>query len=222
MKKLFAFLPVVIVLVMIAGVFTSCKKGDGDPFFSLLSRKSRMAGDWKVSNLSILYSYKNVEEKTTFDGNKKVYLYRVKDSIWHVTQPTPHDSVADYLQEDIFTGYIYYTMEKSGTFSYIESFRDDSTNIAETNSVEGLWYFTGGNKTSGFKNKELLALQVTKWVFDTEQGTPYTTTYQGQNTLDIYEIYALKSKEVVLKVNTEETIGFSRYNTTLEMTLIPK
>lgn len=38
-------------LALLSSAVTSCKKGDGDPFLSLKSRKARVAGEWKATKM---------------------------------------------------------------------------------------------------------------------------------------------------------------------------
>lgn len=222
MKNVKPLLITVSLLLATILVLPSCKKGDGDPFFSLLSRKARLAGEWQVTSLTQTYSYTNKEVSTTFDGSSKSVTYTVKDTTITIPLPSPHDSTYDYKTEQKYSGSIIYNFEKSGTYYYRETFKNDNTFQTENIECDGLWYFTGGNKATGYKDKELLGLQVTKFVFDPDYCAPYTTTCQGQNTLDIYEIYSLKSKEIVLKVTKEETIHFVKYTTVMEMKLIPR
>lgn len=47
------FIPAIIVLIAGTLVLPSCKKGEDDPFLSLRSRKSRVAGTWEVKEVVI-------------------------------------------------------------------------------------------------------------------------------------------------------------------------
>jgi len=53
-------------------------------------------------------------------------------------------------------------------------------------------------------------------------GNSHTTIYQGQNTLELYEITTLSKTKVVLKMQKAETINFTQYVTTMEFTLEPR
>ena len=39
-----------LLILALVAAFTSCKKGENDPFLSLKSRKGRLAGDWIVKS----------------------------------------------------------------------------------------------------------------------------------------------------------------------------
>jgi hypothetical protein len=80
----------------------------------------------------------------------------------------------------------------------------------------------GGNSQNEYKDKELLAMQVTDYIYNPMSGNDYSTIFQGNNSLDVYEIYQLKNKEIILKVNKTETINFTKYTTAMEYTLIPR
>lgn len=212
----------ILVALIAAPLLQSCKKGDGDPFFSIYSRKARVAGDWKISSLTDVFTVGKVTVETTYDGNKRKEKTTVHDSIIHVTNPTPHDSTFDYITNWTWTGTVAYTFDKKGTYDILENFQDDTTQAKYTAEEKGLWYFTGGGKNSGFKYKELLGLQMRSYVYNPDGGSSYTNTGAGNNDQQIFEIYELKNNEIILKVNTEETINTVKVTHTMEMKLVPR
>jgi hypothetical protein len=193
----------------------SCKKGDGDPFISLLSRKARLTGEWKVSTLTSTFKYNNKTTETTFDGLNKTVVYTVKDS-------TTADTVFTYVTTDKYTGEITTDYKKDGSYYYSETFQHVESGNVTNVEISGNWYFMGENIQNKYKNKELLAMQVNNSVYNIFMGLDYSTIYQGTNSLDILEIYQLKNKEIILKVNKTETIDFVKYTTTMQYTLIPR
>jgi hypothetical protein len=65
MKKVLVF---AIMAVVASSVFVSCKKGENDPM-SLKSRKSRIAGEWKLTAGTETYtSSSGTTTTTTWDG----------------------------------------------------------------------------------------------------------------------------------------------------------
>ncbi len=222
MKKHIRISSAVLLCVVIGLIVSSCKKGDGDPFFSIYSRKARLSNNWKVSNFTSTYSYTNKKIEITFDGSAKKVVNSVLDTTINFPNPTPHDSVVTYSTEANYTGEITNEITNKGTYNYRESFTDNYSGIIETKEITGLWYFMGGNQQNEFKDKELLAMQVTNYVYNPNIGYSYTTIHQGEQTLDVYEIYALKNNKVVLKVNQTETINFIKYTTVMEYTYVPK
>jgi hypothetical protein len=215
MKKFIYPVLIILFFALISVNIESCKKGDGDPFLSLRSRKSRLTGDWKVSALTSTYKYNNKTYETTFDGLKKKMVLTVKDTLIN-------GSATDFITTENYLGEIMIDYHKNGTYNYSETFQDVGTGNAITKDFKGDWYFMGGNSQNEYKNKELLAMQVTEYSYNSYIDDDYSTIYQGTNTLDVYEIYQLKNTQIILKVNTTETINFVKYTTSMEYTLVPR
>jgi hypothetical protein len=215
MKKFNYLVFVILFFALISTIIESCKKGDGDPFLSLRSRKSRLTGDWKVSSLKSTYKYSNKTFETTFDGLNKKVVITVKDTIIS-------GSATNFITTQSYYGEIVIDYHKNGSYIYTETFQDVGTGNAITKDYKGDWYFMGGNSQNDYKNKELLAMQVTEFNYNSYIDDDYSTIYQGMNTLDVYEIYQLKNSEIILKVNTTETIDFIKYTTEMEYTLVPR
>lgn len=215
MKKHLTLFSGFLFIIMVLCCLPSCKKGDGDPFISLLSRKARLSGEWKVSNLAIIYQYANKVRETTYDGITKKVVYKVADT-------NINGSTTTYIKNWSFSGDIITDFEKNGTYYYQETFKDDSSGLTVTIEKNGMWYFMGPNQDNGYKDKELLALQVNQYSYNPSVGQDHLTIFQGENSVEVYEIYGLKNKEVTLKINKVETIGFVDYTTTLMMVLEPR
>lgn len=197
MKKNTAFPIIIIITVIISTLFLSCRKID----------TMKLVGDWKVVSLSSSYTFNNEKYETTFDGTTKTSRHMVSDTI---------------VQEDFYTGAIYTDYHSDGTYVYSETFKHNDTGVTETLGVDGHWYFTGPNAEAEWAVTDLLAMQATKSTFNTDMGNSHTTIYQGQNTLQIYEITSLSKTKVVLKMQIAETINFTQYVTTMEFTLEPR
>lgn len=209
MKRLHHVLFWLVAVIVVTGVY-SCKKGEGDPFISFVSRKNRLAGEWKVSSLTSQYKYANRVYETKFSSGAKSIVLTIKDTV-----PAFSMTVTSH-------GNINIDFQKDGKYSYSETFKDDSTGVVITSETSGLWYFMGKNKEMGYKDKELLAMQVLNYHFNPNLTGDYSSIYQGENSLDMYQIYELKNDEIILKVEKTETIDFIKYSTTLEMTLVPR
>ena len=207
-----------LVLVMALPLLNSCKKGDGDPMFSLYSRKARLTNDWKVSSLKQTLKYNRTTITTTFDGSKKTVETYVPDTVVY----TATDTLYEYRKFVSAKGSLLYSFDKSATYQIDEAFTDDTTGIQYTSQETGIWYFTGGGRDSDTKNKELLGLQTTKYVYNPLNPDTYTITYTGQSNMNIFHIYKLASNEVVLKYDVEETVNLFKVITSMEMTLKPR
>jgi hypothetical protein len=218
MKNLQKYLLVIMVIALSIPSFTACKKGDGDPWFSLYSRKARLTGDWKVSSLTQTVKYNRTTITTNFDGTSKTVETYVPDT----TVYTATDTLDYYKHFASYKGELLYSFDKSATYQIDEAFTNDTTGIKYTSQETGYWYFTGGGTESDTKPKELLGLQTTKYVYNPLNPDTYTLTYTGQANMKVFHIYELASKEIVLKYDTEETVNLWVVTTSMEMTLKPR
>ncbi|MEI6765071.1 MAG: hypothetical protein WCM76_05475 [Bacteroidota bacterium] len=204
-----------------SSILTSCKKGDGDPFFSIYSRSARLCGEWKISNYTQTVKSGNKAWITDINGDKKTYTTQV-DTTMMVLVPAPHDTTFKMESKHTWTGSTEFTYVKDGTYDILENYKDDSTSMAWTAEEKGRWYFLSANKDSGFKNKELLGMQPVSYVYNPDAGSSSSTHYMGNSASGVVEIYELKNKEIIFKTNTEETINSVVVSTTMEMTLLPR
>jgi hypothetical protein len=211
---------ILIVLVCaLSGILQfSCKKGDGDPFLSIHSRKARLCNDWRVEKIEQTVKYKTTTITTKFNGNKMTVEFFVADT----TITLPDTTLTQYRYTQSYTGTIFYTFEKSGSYQIDESFTDDTTTVKYTSQEKGLWYFTCGSKDSQTKNKELLGLQPTNYVFNPLSTNSYTWTYRGENTMRIFHIYELAKKSLDLRYTTTETNNLFTVETISTIVLKPK
>jgi hypothetical protein len=218
MKKFRFLLVAVLLAAFILPTINACKKGDGDPYFSLYTRKARLTNDWKVSSLTQTVKFNRTTITTTFDGTQKSVETFVPDT----TVYTATDTLYEYRAFKSYKGSLLYSFDKSAAYQIDEAFTDDTTGIKFTSQETGLWYFTGGGRDSDTKAKELLGMQTTKFVYNPLNPDTYTLTYSGEANMRVYHIYELASKEIVLKYNTAETVNLWTVTTAMEMTLKPR
>jgi hypothetical protein len=204
--------------ILIAGiatttVFTGCKKGENDPFISLKSRTSRLAGEWKVSE----GSGENVN-----NGTKTTWTQTETSK----TTVSGSQSTTDQITAE-------YTFDKEGTYKSkevrVSKYTVFGTEYTETVTTdeEGVWNFTGGSGDT--KEKSQLALQTTKTT--TTQSTTPTSTWSGDGTTTssstgsaaiVFDIDQLKSKEMVWKYTGSSTSGSNTSSSTGTWTLTAK
>ncbi|HNW89680.1 MAG TPA: hypothetical protein PKN48_08440 [Bacteroidales bacterium] len=197
MKKIITFTAPIFITVFISMIFFSCRKID----------TGKLVGDWKVVSLTSVYTYNDQKYETVFDGTTKTNNQYVNDTI---------------VATDTYTGAIFTDYHNDGSYVYSETFKNNVSGVTETIEIDGNWYFTGANSDAGWAVTDLLAMQSNKNTFNTDLGTTHTTIYQGNNTLDIYEISTLSKSKIVLKMNKAETINFTQYITNMEFTLEPR
>jgi hypothetical protein len=164
-------------LIVSAFTFEGCKKGEGDPFLSLRSRKARVAGEWKVvkgeGTHRITSNNVTYNTTSTYDGTMET----------NVMTPGNVTTTDKYTVE--------YTFEKDGTFTMI--YTDNNGNSSDVSTQKGNWNFTGG--VGETKNKSQLMLTYTS-VSDSNGSMTYSGTDAPTY---IYNIYQLKSKEMILE-----------------------
>jgi len=168
---------VALALVVAATSFSGCKKGENDPFISLKSRKSRVAGDWKITSGSGTDVSGTNTTTWTYDG-----------ATYTQTNPTASFALA-----------MTYTFEKDGTFK--SNSLESSTGYSQTTDETGTWNFTSG--VGEMKNKSQIVIMTLSSTQVTVIGTTSNTTvdtYTGDNApTAIYDIDQLKSKEMIWK-----------------------
>lgn len=173
MKKHVSFLTVLLISSMILS-FTSCKKGEDDPFLSLKSRNSRLKGEWVMKEASVTetYSVSGVSSTTT--------------TTYNGTQMTETDASGADTWAYTYT----ITFEKDGTYSIVEV--DDGSTV----NYSGTWAWGGKNKSTELKNKEVIHLTTTQ---ETHTGSTYQ--YTGVSVDESWQIQKLASKEMIVKVS---------------------
>ena len=178
-------------LALVAGTFTSCKKGENDPALSLTSRKARVSGEWMLSSASSegTYTFKDEDSNftqttsTEYDGEQEITSYTFDGN-------TSYDTIM-YTQE--------MTINKDGSFTAVyESTWDGGSYKSET---EGSWAFVGKSKDADLKKKEAIIISVT----DEQETNTFTGGSSTQSSTrsafsdgDILIIDQLKSKEMIV------------------------
>lgn len=214
----------------------SCKKGENDPFLSLSSRKSRVAGEWDVTNW--VYNSKNTESngdyQTTAETMSGSVITTTQSSFDQSSGTTTTSTSTTTLNDASFT------FEKDGTFSrtwnttrvevtttdWFGVTVTDTETTVQTNTVTGNWSFVGKVKDE-YKNKERIVMNVTsnswtnEWTnVNTNSANSNVVTTHGDKTagtdnyysgewVDIYEIDQLKGKEMIIKSMEENSGSYS-------------
>lgn len=218
----------------IAFSITSCKKGEEDPGFTILSRKARVTGEWKVS------SFESASERTTtnyFNGTTARPPYKTTRTISH--DGTTYSST--YVSPNIVTnlnetstgsGTVTahsYTFKKDATwestYSYTETIVTPYSNFTQTTKTtftqteSGVWDFTSGvgkeNKSKesilvsvkNSKTVRAVVIDITAGSNTTSQSDTYTDeyTYADNEKSFVWNLVMLKNKEIKAEANFENT-----------------
>ena len=202
----------VIALLVISAVLPACKKGADDPFLSLRSRKSRVAGEWTVSTLTDSRnsvksggsgsSNYNVTEVVKVDGSSYSDTYTESGS-----SDTENGTVSTYTIK----------FEKDGKWNSIFEYSVVTTNPSITHTVttrtesSGTWNFLG--KIGDAKNKENISVStISEKITSTTQDTftpgstltdvnVTTKTYAENENVEIWKLTELKNKELKAEIS---------------------
>ncbi len=175
-------------IAVIALIFSSCKKGENDPFISLKSRTSRLANKWELSA-------EDYTSTSTNSGYTSTSKYSYASGIETVTYTNSYNGNSTTstntksLTQEI-------TFEKDGTFSM--SINDDG----DIESYEGNWAWLGKNKNADLANKEVVGLSITKSTSGSD-----VENYSGKsNSWDEYLVLdKLSSSELVVLYDYSST-----------------
>jgi hypothetical protein len=167
-------------LVIASFGFSGCKKGDGDPFLSLKTRKSRVAGEWTLT--------KGEGTRVTTSGSMTTNEAIAYADGVETTTTTTTPATATTTSTNKYT--TEYDFEKDGTFTLTDT--DNNNSTPDVTTTKGTWNFTGG--VGDAKNKSQIVLTITSIT----SGTT-TISYTGSSCpQSIFDLYELKSKEMIM------------------------
>jgi hypothetical protein len=178
-----------LLILSVLAVFTSCKKGDNDPFLSLKSRKGRLSGDWKVKN-------------ATYTLNDTLWVYDGSILIKSLNGKTLNSLAVTH--EVTFSKSGEYTVNK--TTVYPADFFSPNTPELTTRYLEtGIWNFTGGAGDS--KTKSQLLLQPER-IEKRVDGLAEVDAQAWVNPLfgKVLKLDMLKNKEIRWKYDYKENL----------------
>jgi hypothetical protein len=167
----------IVAIISVVFVFSteSCKKGSEDPALSLRSRTARLCGAWTV---------KHHESTTT------TYTTSASNSITHIFDQGKY-SINNTSTETETGTYVWtVTIDKNGIYNISKEITP-ATGPKRSDNENGIWYWAGGNKDLGLKNKEMVNFSVLQYTNgNTYSGTP-TSSYT-------WVIKELKNKEIII------------------------
>ncbi len=188
MKK--QFLTFGILLLLIAGTLTSCKKGAEDPFLSLRTRKARLTGVWNLSSADYSKKTKNSTETYNFDKETGIMTYSYKTG-----------TIISYTKNYKYSRVL--TINKDNTFTDVETITDNGT---ETTTKKGYWNFAPANKDLDVKNKERVIFQISR-IDVNDHGDVSYEIYDGatNSVVNIIDLSQLSNKQITVKLDYTKT-----------------
>ena len=179
---------------------SSCKKGEEDPAITLLSRKARLAGDWKLKSGELHLT------KKLANGNSTEYNYNFDPGHYILDSSRSSSSLKGKFDLSI-------SFTRKGIMNLNQTM--DNENFTS----EGTWDFAG--KIGKYKNKEFISLQLKDMV-----GYSNRLDFFNKSVIQFnYRIKELRNKEIIL-VNDDELISTDfngvEYRVNARYTLIQK
>lgn len=123
-----------------------CKKGEDDPAISFLSRKSRICGEWKMTNATERFN----SSTYTYDKGKL--------------------TISTYYGGASGTYGWTFSFKKDGTY-IIHRNVQITYNGTVTETEEGNWYFLEKNANLDIKSKQVIALQPKSMIYNSNSQT---------------------------------------------------
>ena len=226
----------VFAVLLLFFITPSCKKGEEDPAMSLLSRKARLSGEWKLSSINSKEENDSpsLVFNTTIEGTgeqitvSKELHYDDGSTLTGTETQTINEYSLKINKDGSWERYIDYDFVSKGSTEIEISEVTGGTKVI----TKGTWAFAGKTKGS-YKNKERLILTVTEdevrnkerlegaapkdgsfpMVYNVYPEEYIHQTYEAHTNVEIYELVMLKSKEMKWKA----TEGFVRhYNESLD------
>lgn len=191
----------ILLAVVFIALASSCRKGENDPVFTLLTRKARLANNWKVSFFEITKG----DTLFSYDGEKE--LVKIGD-VELASIPATHS----------------YIFEKDGRFTieitkeYPAQYLDWAVGAQTVTTLEtGVWSFAGGSED--VKTKEELLLLPDRWERRVEGFAEVDVkTWEGQNSGIVYNLDMLKSSSMrwIYDVNSNTPTGVEKESGSIE------
>lgn len=165
--------------LLLFSLLTACKKGENDPLLSLQSRKSRIAGAWRVSKGKVTVDVFNTSSGYHFDGVYTIDGNTIKGT---ETTLTAYAQVSGNFVLDM-------VIDKKGSFSFNENIQ--ASNI----QAKGTWNFAGN--IGDEKNKESAIFQLES----VSNGSSGSHFFNHFSMTFKYRIKELRDKVLVLSSN---------------------
>jgi hypothetical protein len=210
MRKFHTMMQAMMLLLLTAGVFVGCRKGEDDPWLTFRGRKTRLVGKWSVTSGMV----QRGALFTTSEGNQVVGTSTSRYSETAVEQTNFYSRVSgdtSYTMRGDFSGKVEIFRDGTYTMTTTERFTAQGNSLETNNggTYKGYWSFTNGNQANNTRNREQLVLQTVSFVPVTGSGEVNTNPVPDA----IYTLNQLKHKEIVL---TYENSSSDALNTVKE------
>jgi hypothetical protein len=172
------------VIIFIQLFFTACRKGPEDPAVSLLSRKARLEGNWKLLKGEMSFTYYRS------GGGAFSYKFELDQNGATVYETPTTQQLKIYSM--IYS--LYLKINKDGSFLLTEQVGINQL------SAKGIWNFTGSVGDS--KNKDGVLFKIKS----VSSGSIDSHLFNTETSEFTYKLIELRNKEIKLKVGTKTYI----------------
>ncbi len=176
-------------IFLLASCFLSCKKGDNDPFLSLMSRKARLVGSWHVSKREII--------ATNINGTTTIKIQSIYDGTQNITTTTTIVGTVTTSVVDTMKYSESLDINKDGTYKLMNM----NANQLDVDIAIGRWMFIGKSKLDNLKKKEAILMTLTQSIISNGSSTN-TVNYTDLNGSTVV-IDELKNKGFVTIVQED-------------------
>jgi hypothetical protein len=171
------------IFLAISFILTSCKKGEEDPFFSLKSRKARLKGEWKLTDIEGAHTNDNYSYTSSYSDGVRTDIRSDGDiNSYRFNLDFKFDGKKNFKQ------FLY--------FSYLDN------SYFESETLEGVYAFEGASKNDNLKSKEAIILYASTDIYESSDSESYETKIEGDPSYPIqFRIIRLTNKEMILDVS---------------------
>jgi len=189
MKRFTPAVTLMLCMLMALPMLNSCKKGEEDPALSLKSRKSRLSGEWKLTEGSQFVSSASGSVTYTYTATTVTY------SMGGQPQSSPYAEILVF--------------EKDNTFKFTVTTDND------VEVTEGFWTFIEGYDE--IKDKEMVLLRILKRSITISNSTSVQTYTGNQMPEAVLRFKRLASKDCIIADKGSKGSGTTVSNYTTEM-----
>ncbi len=191
-----------ILLFLAVSTMNSCRKGEEDPFFSIKTRKARLAGEWQISDAS-------------WTEGDSVAIYNGADLTILLDGIEYGPIQAEYNYN--FTRQGEYVINRSVT--YPDNWKGNiSIGFTEEYEETGKWQFTGGAGETKEKSQLLLLpnkIQTSRFIGSALDVISFRGQYEGR----VINIVKLTESETKLSYDMELSDDLGSYRSSAQITL---
>lgn len=168
-------------------LFSGCRKGEDDPFFSFRSRTTRLTGDWELTKASFkTEEYETKRISTSYEYSSGKLKVTVED-----------EAYGTLIGEQSYTEN--YSFDEDGTYSSLVTSGDDRY------STKGNWIWIRDNEDIDLEDEEAIVMTIT---------TDYNgNIFSGRTNLPsaVWVFNRLSNDEIIVELDSKSVYQNGEY-----------